>query len=132
MHMRQQSNLINLRWVIVAGCVLGAVVCAQPSKENEQAPLVTGDTVIKNAAALIQDGRNIFRHDTYGDEAFWGDALQLHQAIQGSQFGGVGPGVSPKTALALGLKVDSGALPVQVLNDLRKGRINLDDVSVTL
>jgi cytochrome c5 len=132
MHEPQKSTFINLRWAVVAGCVLGAVVCAQPSKENEQAPLVTGDPVIKNAAAIIQDGRNIFRYDTYGDEAFWGDALHLHQAIEGAQFGGVGPGVSPRTALALGLKVDSDALPVHVLNELRKGQINLDDVGVTL
>ena len=132
MHMPQKSAFINIRCVALAGCVLGAVVCAHPSKENEQAPLVTADPVIKNAAAIIRDGRNIFRFDTYGDEAFWGDALQLHQAIEGSQFGGVGPGVSPRTALALGLKVDSDALPVQVLNDLRKGQINLDDVSFTL
>ena len=37
--------------------------------------------------------------------------LQLHQAIEGEALGGVGPGVSPKTALAVGLKVDSEALP---------------------
>src|SRR5262249_31098721 len=82
--------------------------------------------------ANIHDGRSIFRYDTYGDEAFWGDALQLHQAIQGSRFGGVGPGVSPKTALTLGLKVDSDALPPQVLSALRQGKIHLDDVGVTL
>jgi len=107
MHTPQTSTFINLRRVVVAGCVLGAVVCAQTPKAHAQVPLVSADPVITNAAAIIQNGRNIFRHDTYGDEAFWGDALQLHQAIQGTQFGGVGPGVSPKTALALGLKVDS-------------------------
>ena len=132
MHMPKTSTFTNLRWAAVAGCVLGAVICAQTPKAQAQAPLVSADPVITNAAAIIQNGRNIFRRDTYGDEAFWGDALQLHQAIQGSQFGGVGPGVSPKTALALGLKVDSDALPVQVLNALRKGQVNLDEVGVTL
>jgi mono/diheme cytochrome c family protein len=124
----------------LAGCLVTTVVYAQSpkdpkpkhSKENDRAPLITKDPVVKNAATMIRDGRNIFRYDTYGDEAFWGDALGLHQAIQGSQFGGVGPGVSPKTALALGLKVDSDALPAQVLNQLRKGQVNLDDVAVTL
>jgi hypothetical protein len=118
------KNIINIGRVIVAS-VLTTLVYAQ-------VPLAAQDTVVKNAAALIQNGRNIFRYDTYGDEAFWGDALQLHQAIQGSQFGGVGPGVSPKTALALGLKVDSDALPAQVLAKLRQGQIDLDDVGVTL
>jgi len=34
--MLQKSNFINTRWVAMAGCVLGAVICAQPSKESEQ------------------------------------------------------------------------------------------------
>src|SRR5829696_7273506 len=63
------------------------------------------------AADLIAEGRQIFRFDTFGDEDFWGGQLMLHQAIQGEQFGGVGPGVSPATALAVGLKVDVDALP---------------------
>src|SRR5215831_19094041 len=126
------NTLINLGYMVVVGSALTTSLYAQSSGRSEKAPLVTKDAIVKKAAVNIQDGRNIFRYDTYGDEAFWGDALQLHQAIQGSQFGGVGPGVSPKTALALGLKVDSDALPAQVLNQLRNGQINLDDVAVTL
>lgn len=60
---------------------------------------------------LIAEGRQIFRYDTFGDEDFWGGQLRLHEAIEGEQFGGVGPGVSPATALAVGLKVDVQALP---------------------
>lgn len=138
----RKNTFIKIGGVVVVGSVLTitTLVYAQSTRgpkpksstEDEHAPLVSKDPVIKNAANVIQDGRNIFRYDTYGDEAFWGDALQLHQAIQGVQFGGIGPGVSPKTALALGLKVDSDALPPKVLNQLRKGQINLDDVAVTL
>src|SRR5690242_15707672 len=51
-----------------------------------------------NNQALIDQGRQVFRYDTFGDEAFWGDTLKLHQAIEGAANGGVGPGVSPKTA----------------------------------
>jgi hypothetical protein len=61
----------------------------------------------KAAEQLFEQGRQIFRFDTFGDEAFWGDSLKLHQAIKGEALGGVGPGVSPTTALAVGLKVDS-------------------------
>src|SRR5262245_45528575 len=132
MHSTQKLTFIKLGYVVVVGSVLTSPLCAQSSDANDRAPLVAKDSIIKNAAVNIQDGRNIFRYDTYGDEAFWGDALQLHQAIQGSRFGGVGPGVSPKTALALGLKVDSDALPAPVLRALRKGQVDLDDVSVTL
>jgi hypothetical protein len=132
MRITQNNTPAALGCVVVIGAALTTSLCAQSSSENDHAPLVTKDGVVKNAAQTIQDGRNIFRYDTYGDEAFWGDALQLHQAIQGSRFGGVGPGVSPKTALALGLKVDSDALPASVLSALRRGQINLDDVAVTL
>src|SRR5215471_3166130 len=66
----------------------------------------------QNALAKVREGREIFRFDTFGDQAFWGDALRLHQAIAGASLGGVGPGVSPATALAVGLKVDVDALPL--------------------
>ena len=49
----------------------------------------------ENAQQMIEEGRRIFRFDTFGDEAFWGDTLKLHQAIAGAKLGGVGPGVSP-------------------------------------
>ncbi|MEO5888509.1 MAG: hypothetical protein ABIQ77_12695, partial [Anaerolineales bacterium] len=83
-------------------------------------------------ANLIAEGRQIFRFDTFGDEDFWGGELQLHQAIQGEQFGGVGPGVSPATALSVGLKVDVTALPERLRNQLRRGQVDLDDPAVTL
>ena len=57
-----------------------------------------------NARHLVSQGQQVFRFDTFGDEAFWGGVLGLHKAIEGSKFGGVGPGVSPRTALAVGLK----------------------------
>jgi hypothetical protein len=141
--MNRAGIVRHLRIAVVAlvlGSALTTWVYSQSSKpskrkgpnENDHAPLVTKDPIVKNAAEMIVDGRKIFRFDTYGDEAFWGDSLQLHQAIQGSRFGGVGPGVSPKTALALGLKVDSDALPVPFLRQLRRGQLDLDDVAVTL
>jgi hypothetical protein len=48
---------------------------------------------------LIDEGRQAFRHDTFGDETFWGGQLQLHQAIEGARLGGVGPGVGPAAAI---------------------------------
>src|SRR5207244_13086087 len=77
-------------------------------------------------------GRQICRVDTCGDAAWWGDRLKLHQAIAGARNGGVGPGVSPKTALAVGLKVDAEALPGQLKSQIRAGRVNLDDPATTL
>lgn len=90
------------------------------------------DQVGVNATRMIADGKQTFRFDTFGDEAFWGDMLQLHQAIQGERFGGVGPGLSPRAALTLGLKVDVDALPRRIVKDLQRGRVNLDDPAITL
>jgi mono/diheme cytochrome c family protein len=82
---------------------------------------------------LIEQGRQIFRFDTFGDEDFWGGALKLHEAIEGSAHdGGVGPGVSPQTALSVGLKVDVDALPASVVNALKQGQLDLNSPDTTL
>jgi hypothetical protein len=86
----------------------------------------------QNDPAKFLEGRKAFRFDTFGDESFWGGMLKLHEAIEGIKLGGVGPGLSPQSALALGLKVDLEALPPQVVNALREGRINLNDPAVTV
>jgi hypothetical protein len=75
-----------------------------------------------NSQELVSEGRNTFRFDTFGDEAFWGGQLQLHQAINT---------LTPRNALGLGLKVDSEALPPSVLQALEHGKVNLDDPAVT-
>jgi hypothetical protein len=88
--------------------------------------------VVENATQKVLQGEQVFRFDTFGDQAFWGDTLKLHQALEGAKLGGVGPGVSPKTALAVGLKVDVDALPPNLVEQIEKGRVNLDDPAVTL
>jgi hypothetical protein len=77
-------------------------------------------------------GQRTFRFDTFGDQAFWGGTLGLHKAIEGAKLGGVGPGVSPRTALAVGLKVDVDALPKDLVEALKRGQVNLDDPAVTV
>jgi mono/diheme cytochrome c family protein/cytochrome c5 len=56
---------------------------------------------------LVAEGKEIFRFDTFGDDVFWTDTLGLHRVIQS--------GVSPATALSVGLKVDASALPAGIL-----------------
>ena len=91
------------------------------------------DRVIsENAEDLFRNGVQIFRYDTFGDEAFWGDTLKLHQAIAGSRFGGVGPGVSPRTALAVGLKVDVDSVPTTILDGIHAGTVDLNDPANTI
>jgi len=122
--------------MVLALCA--AVVSALHQTAQDQADQVSiadadaSDSVVRDARRMIRDGRQVFRFDTFGDEAFWGDALQLHLAIEGEKLGGVGPGVSPRTALAVGLKVDADALPSDVVDAIRKGTIDLDDPATTL
>jgi mono/diheme cytochrome c family protein len=91
-----------------------------------------GSSNAQNAADMFVQGRHIFRFDTFGDQAFWGDSLKLHKAIEGSKLGGVGAGVSPSTALAVGLKVDVDALPASLIQELKAGQVNLNDPATTL
>lgn len=85
-----------------------------------------------NVDEMFEEGRQIFRFDTFGSEDFWGGQLRLHEAIAGEANGGVGPGLSPRVALELGLKVDLNALPPEVVTALQQGQVDLDDPGVTL
>jgi hypothetical protein len=87
--------------------------------------------ISKNAVELMKEGRETFRNDTFGSEAFWGDKLGLHEAIEGSD-SSTSRGVSPKTALSVGLKVDAEALPADLVEKIKKGAVNMDDPATTV
>jgi len=74
--------------------------------------------------ALIAEGRQIFRFDTFGDEAQWTDKLRMHEVIRTA--------VDPVTALAVGLKVDSQALPQAVADGIKNGSVSLTSPATTV
>jgi cytochrome c553 len=80
---------------------------------------VTAQPAAKTAAS---DGRETFRFDTFGDEQLWTDTLRMHEALAT---------VTPAMALAVGLKVDSDALPPPVIRALQAGQVDLNDPKVT-
>jgi hypothetical protein len=94
----------------------------------------SGESIVaeQDGAALIESGKRIFRDDTFGDQAFWGDTLKLHRAIEGAALGGLGAGVSPKTALSVGLKVDVDRLPPALVAAIGAGKVDLDAPSTTI
>ena len=103
------------------------------AQTQENSASATGDAMVRNAPErMTKEGQEIFRFDTFGDEAFWGDTLKLHRAIEGAKLGGVGPGVSPAAALGVGLKVDVDALPASLITALKERKVNLNDPATTL
>lgn len=126
----KKLNILLL--VIVAGCSVLLLIAQQPSTAVDSQKSGFEQQVEQNRTQMFQQGKQIFRSDTFGDEAFWGDALHLHQAIAGEKNGGIGPGVSPKAALAVGLKVDADALPAELVQQIKAGKVNLDDPATTL
>ncbi|MBZ5725880.1 MAG: hypothetical protein LAP87_12890 [Acidobacteriia bacterium] len=124
----------TMAWPLLFGFVLLCVAIEQQMAGQSKASKSSGfdATIDKNATQMLEEGKHTFRYDTFGSEAFWGDALQLHRAIAGAKNGGVGGGVSPKTALSVGLKVDADALPAALKQQIKDGKVNLDDAATTL
>jgi hypothetical protein len=123
-------------WVVVSMQILvvGLFVVRMEGAQRAQRPASPerDRAVTDNARRMLDEGRRVFRFETFGDEAFWGDTLKLHRAIAGAKLGGIGAGVSPKTALSVGLKVDIDAVPAPVAAALKAGKVDLDDPASTL
>jgi hypothetical protein len=94
------------------------VVAAQATGKS---PTMANSTA--NAVHLMRDGQQIFRHDTLGDEAFWGGQLRLHETIAT---------LAPSNALALGLKVDAASVPGPVLSSIKNQSMDLGDPKNTV
>jgi mono/diheme cytochrome c family protein len=75
-------------------------------------------------ARTIAQGRQIFRFETFGDEAKWTDTLRMHEVIAAA--------VDPSTALAVGLKVDADALPQSIKDGIAAGTVDLKSPQTTL
>jgi hypothetical protein len=120
---------------VTLATLLVAAALAAASQSSHRDPISGGEfdrDIAHNNAEMMREGRRIFRFDTFGSEAFWGQNLKLHRAIAGEAHGGVGTGLSPAAALAAGLKVDREALPEPVVAALRNNRLNLNDPGNTL
>jgi cytochrome c peroxidase len=127
------NSSVGIAAFVVGVAVAVAIGVASGSLTGQIRTTTSPDDPIKTSAvAMIDEGRNTFRFDTFGDETFWGDALKLHRAIVGGKLGGVGAGVSPQKALAVGLKVDAEALPADLVAKIKAGEVNMDDPATTV
>lgn len=118
---------------VLVGSAAWAVEAAREQSARAAAAQQDYDAQIQNnAKRMLEEGKKIFRFDTFGSEDFWGGQLRLHEAIVGQKLGGVGSGVSPKMALSLGLKVDAEALPADLVAAITAGKVNMDDPASTV
>jgi hypothetical protein len=106
-------------WLIAAALGLTASLLASPAVTADPAASAKG-----RQTALVAQGRHIFRHDTFGDEAKWTDQLRMHEVVRTA--------VDPLTALSVGLKVDLDALPPSVVAGIADGTIDLGSPATTV
>jgi hypothetical protein len=114
-----------------------SLVCIQCNDDDDSYSIPTSlviapVTELSLDPTLVAQGRDVFRFNTYGDEAFWSGALQLDKAILGEEQGGFGPGLTPATALSLGVKVDVDALPQPILDAIAAGEVDLNSPATTV
>src|SRR5688572_14141728 len=138
-----RSRRTTMRWRLVGALLAAAVlvlaclpamkgVPKNPAVEAEQTRMGHDARIDAHGEKMLRDGREIFRYDSFGSEDFWGGQLRLHEAILGAENGGVGPGLTPKEALRLGLKVDAGQLPEILGKAVQEGSVDLDDPETTI
>ncbi|HEU5290933.1 MAG TPA: hypothetical protein VFU05_09845 [Cyclobacteriaceae bacterium] len=119
-----KNNFIISMWLLATVVTLSLSSC---NNDDDIGYLPPGEGTLKLPpldAQLVEEGKHIFRYETFGDETFWTDVLRMNEVIASA--------VSPNTALAVGLKVDAEALPASVVTAIQNGEVNLDDPQTTL
>ena len=113
MNHQPPSYRTSVMIAVLGGAIaLAAAACGGSSDDD-----VAEQDSAAQQAALIEQGKQIFRFDTFGDERQWTDVLRMHEVISAA--------VDPVTALSVGLKVDAEALPQSVVNGIQDGSIDL-------
>ena len=95
--------------------LFGVGACHSDSHHDDSAAGADGPSMSDNlppsAAGDPVSGQAVFRFETFGNEGFWTDALQLQQGLIAAK-------VTPIDALKLGLSVDSDALDAATLAEI--------------
>jgi hypothetical protein len=132
-------KIVSIKTVMVISMILLTVSISQfmqctisTDAQPQKTAAKKEDATTDNANKMLEEGKQTFRYETFGDEVYWTDALQLNKAVSGEKNGGTGAGLSPKAALAAGLKVDMDVIPADVAAAIKAGKVNLDDPAVTL
>src|SRR2546425_12557550 len=131
--MRHKAILPSAVSLLIGLALVVGLGWGDEERDASRKPVSESDRQItRHAQRMLEEGRRIFRFDTFGSEAFFGDALQLHKAIAGAKNGGGGAGGSPKTALAGGLKGGAEAPSDELKAQLKAGKGELHNPATTL
>src|SRR5688500_1632992 len=112
-----ESIALTVAASLIAGCA------PRQSSSDPSAPTGFGVRADMSPQTLAA-GRQIFRFETFGDEQFWTDTARMHEVVQKS--------VSPATALSVGLKVDADAIPADVAQAIKDGKVDLNSPATTV
>jgi mono/diheme cytochrome c family protein len=107
-----------------AVAMLAVLVSACGGGGSEIEAEASRQALLAKAQNMVSQGRQIFRFETFGDEAKWTDTLRMHEVIPAA--------VDPTTALLVGLKVDADALPDSVKQGITSGAVDLNSPQTTL
>ncbi len=114
---RRATSALRRGWPAAAAFVTVAATVAACGGGSD-------DDAAARQAALVKQGKQIFRFDTFGDESQWTDTLRMHEVIRAA--------VDPVTALSVGLKVDAEALPAAVVAGIQNGSVDLHSPATTV
>ena len=84
MNKPKRTSMLFLIAAVVCMCGLPFAIRSQ-NRNSDQDGRAFGEAIQRNARNFMAQGQQSFRFDTFGDEAFWGEKLKLHQAIAGER-----------------------------------------------
>lgn len=112
------------RMLVLAAVALLPGCKSQAAPPEARVPLAADSMPIDQSPETLAQGQQVFRHETFGDEQFWSDTARMHEVIQTL--------VSPTLALSVGLKVDAAAIPAEVAQAIKDGKVDLKDPATTV
>ncbi len=109
--------------LLFVGAVITLTACSPRNADDTEGPPNTA-AATDTSPQTLADGKQIFRFETFGDEQFWTDTARMHEVVQKA--------VSPATALKVGLKVDAEAIPADVAQAIKDGKVDLNSPATTV
>src|SRR3954452_3768147 len=113
----RKAFIVIIGLIGLVGTSTFLIQCKTTKADTRNNPDMSGDpkdfndAIEKNMKEMFDKGKAVFRFETFGDEVFWTDQLELQKAIADEKHGGIAKGIPLKQALDAGLKVDLAVLP---------------------